>query len=521
MPNDSQGELPEFASRLVNPIPGDSPVGEDPKYAGEYEAVKAEVAKTSERNWELVYDNSVVVLTKLAKDITVLGYLMQAAALHKGWAAAAEVARSYAYLLTEHWDAIHPQRERARFNALKWLAEDRVVGSFEQIEAQDSDREAVESTVKALTAVNDLVREKFADSPPSIKPLVKALEEKAKGLRMAEAPEPAPVTAQEPAQEAPTPDPVAPPPVSSAPALDLSKASKADLTRSLQALALQLLAVEPEGALGFKLLRANRWQDIVSAPRNEKGVTPFPAPNKVRATALEGLCTQKSWNDILSRSEAAFTEPGFQFWFDLQSYVVQALEGRGLTACAEAVKGELKALLKRVPSLVDMKFADSTPFAGPATREWLEELCREGGAAPASSAAVRDISLEEDVVKATALASGGKLGEALELLQSGLLYGSLRDRTCRQLEIARLALLNGRPRLSLSVGASLVDLVSEHRLLEWEPLLGASIVELQLKALTAAIDAGLAPVDEWSAARQSLMERFATGCPSVFSRIEF
>jgi type VI secretion system protein VasJ len=517
MPIEIPSDPTEFGERLAAPIAAGNPVGDDPKYLPEYEAVKAEVAKTSERDWELVLENSFALLVGMAKDVTIFGYLMHAAAVRRGWAFAAATAKAYAELLALHWDTIHPQRERARMNAVRWLTEERVVVGFERIPAAVSDFQALRSLEEALGRLDAALREKNLESPPSTKVLARIVAEKAKSVEPPSEP-----TA--PAASAPSaaPEPVAATmPASVAAAPSPAAMSKGDLAKEAQKNALQLIACDPESPLGYKLLRACRWQEVAVTPRNAQGVTSFAAPNPLRASSFESQSLQAAWGDILARSEAAFTEPGLQYWFDLQFYVVQALEGRGAGPCAEAVRSELKLLLLRVPQLADLKYSDGTPFANPRTAAWLEELCRQEAGPAARSAAVKEASLDEDLERASSLAASGKIAEALGLLQDGLPYGNLRERTLRQLAIAKLALLHGKVRLALVLGGELVERAVRTELKEWEPALASEIAEHQMKALGAAIDAKIGDQAHWQKDREELAARMAPTDPSLFSRIEF
>ena len=508
----------EFGKRLAAPIAADNPVGDDPKYLPEYEAVKAEVAKTSERDWELVLENSFALLAGMAKDVTIFGYLMQAAAIRRGWDFAAATAKVYAELLPAHWDAIHPQRERARMNAVRWLTEERVVVGFERIPVTASDFEALCSLEEALGDLDTVLREKNQESPPSTKALARIIAEKAKSV------EPLPVSEAPPVASVPSAAPesaLETNSVSTAAAPSSSILSKGDLVKEAQKIALQLITCDPESPLGYKLLRACRWQEVAVAPRNAQSVTSFAAPNSLRASSFESQSLQAAWGEILSRSEAAFTEPGLQYWLDLQFYVVQALDGKGAGLCADAVRSELKLLLTRVPQLAQLKFSDGTPFANPRTVAWLEELCRQDAGSEIRSAAACEPSLDEDMERASSLATSGKITEALGLLQDGLLHGSLRERTLRQLAIARLALLHGKIRLALVLGGELVERAIRMELKAWEPNLASEIAEHQMKALGAAIDAKIGDLSRWQRDREDLAVQMVATDPSLFSRIEF
>lgn len=514
---DSATPLFPSALELVAPIADSNPVGDDPKYSVEFEYVKAEIAKMTERDWEQIHINARKVLTSQAKDITLMCYGLLASTVAKGWIEGAAMAQAMAQLCREQWDALHPQRERARQNSFKWLTEERTLGTFAQVAVASGDHEALKAFAAALNELKGILNEKFPEAPPSIKPLIQFVEEKAKSTKpvaVSAAPTPAPRSTEPPASGATSSAPLAAPTVGDG-------ASKSDLMSALRKIGLSLSSAEPDNPIGYKLLRISRWQEISVPPKNDKGVTTFPPPNPQRAAFLDGQYAQKSWAPILEKSEPAFTEPGLHFWLDLQFYAVQAFQGKGLEACADAIRLELRALLKRVPTLVDLKYNDGTPFANGQTKAWLEEIAQEGSGVARQSAAAREETLESDLETAKELASSGKVSDALDVLQAGLIYGDQRSRTLRQLEIARLALQHGKVRAALAVATEIADRAERMSLAAWEPQLARSISDVFIKSLGAAIEGGIGDVTALTQKREIAALRAGIEDPALISRFDF
>jgi type VI secretion system protein VasJ len=517
MPDPAASELLPLATELVAPIPGGAPVGSDPKYSAEFEFVKAEIAKTSERDWEPIVVAARKVLNAQAKDLTLLCYHVLASTVARGWGEGAAAAQALSGLARDHWDTIHPERERARQNAFKWLVEERTVGTFAQVAHATADHEHLATFSRALGELRDLLAAKFPDAPPSVKPLLQLVDEKVKATRPTPSAAPAaaaPSASPSPVSTAPASAPVAAPSVPDG-------ASKGDLAQALQKVALAWWTADPSSPMGYKLLRVCRWQELTALPRNEGGKTSIPPPNPARVSFLEGQYAQKAWAAILEKCEGIFTEPGLHFWLDLQQWVLEGLQARGQDACADAVRTELKGLLRRLPGLVDLRYADGTPFASARARDWLEGLLQEGSGGGARSAAAREDSLESDVEKARALVSDGQVADALELLQSGLTYGDLRSRTVRQLEIARTAFQAGKVRPALSVAQELSERSARMGLGAWEPQLEREILEIHLKSLGAALEAGAGDPVRLREERELLARQSASSNPALLARFDF
>lgn len=474
--------LKESIQNLIAPIPGQCPTGEEPKYQSEYDLVKNEVAKTSARDFELVAKNCHILLTQHAKDMTVLGYYLLATASLQQWEMCANIAQAYAEIGKIHWELIHPQRERARMNALRWLNEERVVGSFEQAKTSATDFEHLTRLHDALNSIRSLINEKCPTDTPSIKGLLQVVEQKCKSLQPKTQTIAAPKIHPEVEQVSVplTSVDVITPPSTEAP-------TRTDLLKTVQIAALQITQSDPDKALGYVLLRLNRWQDQILVPKADgQGRTAFAAPIKPRREFLANLVSQKSWDAILEKSEAAFTEPGFQFWFDLQYYTVQALRGKERATAADAIEHELHALITRLPQLVQMEFADGTPFAAEDTREWLaqSQSANQSNREPAkiTSKAQRTQTLAEDLIVAQELGAKGKWMESLAIVQSGLLHGNLRERTERSYALADLALQASKYRIAYHIAQELCQRVESRDLVTWDPELAKDIWKIAHKA---------------------------------------
>ncbi|MCB9495710.1 MAG: type VI secretion system protein TssA [Fibrobacteria bacterium] len=513
--------MSEFAALvhdLAEPIPGGAPAGEDPKYFPEYEFVKAEIAKMTSREWDKVVQSCEAVLTTRSKDIVLLCYDLVASMIEGGWPRAAAVGEAFLQLCANHWETIHPVRDRARQNAFKWLVEDRTLGTIEPLSAVEADHEALLSLVSSLDGIRKVLQERYPDDAPSIKPLIQAIQERANATK------PAPVAAP-----APKPEPVATPaptessssPAPSASSLVLDGGSKTDLLRGLQKIALGLVASDPESPLGFKLLRMVRWQELTAAPRNEGGKTSLPPPNAQRRAWLEAQYQQRNWKGILEVCETAFTEPGLHLWLDLQFFAISAFEGKGLDSIAQVLKGELKALLGRIPTLPDLKYNDGTPFSSPMAKAWLDDLSKADRGGSQQSSAVREDTLHDDVQQAKELAAQGSVAEAVELLESGLAFGHGRSRAMRALEIAKLCLQNGKVRTARVVASDLYEKSQQMGLPAWEPSLAAEISDLHLKTISAAIDSQLGSQDELQGLRDRAISQIGVTHPSLLARSDF
>jgi type VI secretion system protein VasJ len=174
-----------------------------------------------------------------------------------------------------------------------------------------------------------------------------------------------------------------------------------------------------------------------------------------------------------------------------------------------------------VPQLTELKYNDGTPFANGQTKAWLEEISQEGSGVARQSAAAREETLDADLEAARELAASGKVSDALDVLQAGLIYGDQRSRTIRQIEIAKLALQHGKIRAALAVATEIADRSERMSLNSWEPQLARSISDVLLKSLNAAIEGGIGDVTGLTQKREIAALRAGIEDPALISRFDF
>jgi len=240
-------------------------------------------------------------------------------------------------------------------------------------------------------------------------------------------------------------------------------------------------------------MRTLKWQEISAEPKSEGGKTLLAGPNAARVKFFESLVQAAQWDGILEKCEAAFTEPGFLYWLDLQYFACRALRGKAgaYSACATVIEQELLALIERVPGLVALQFKEGAPFASVETQEWLTRLQQNSGAgapvAKATSSAITAQSLQADLEQAQQLLADNKFEDAIALLQSGLDYGTVRERAERKLAIAKLCSVQKHGHVAERILEELCAMVGSTSLDQWAPEFSLEIFSLRSKNLVALI----------------------------------
>jgi type VI secretion system protein VasJ len=466
----ASAELSDFIKELIAPVSESNPCGEDPKYLSEFDVVKSEIEKSGGTNYELVAKHCRTLLTTHTKDLRVLGYYLLATAKTTGTEQFCELVVVYNKLISDHFENIHPQRETARINAVKWLNQAKLHAFLGQLKVNSSNYGSIKKAQAALREIKDLANTHFPDSPPSIKSLIKIVdnwikETEPKAVAVDPVTQPARISSPQPA----SPSAPAAGPLPSTPQ-EVADSSAARML--LQKTAQFYLKNEPSNPIGYKIMRIIKWQEIVKAPAAANGILRIQGPNPQMIEYYAKMTRDQNWQEIILKGEEAFTRPGMHFWLDLQYYLVQALEGAGggYTACAGAILDELTSLVERVPELLNFKYQDNVPFASAATADWIQQNVNErksGGSGEAGHAL--DEQLKEDKQAALELAQKGKLEEALALLQERNRAGNTKSVAQRRLLMVDICFRAGNFAMAEGLIEDIIAKISGNSLEEWDP----------------------------------------------------
>ena len=119
----------------------------------------------------------------------------------------------------------------------------------------------------------------------------------------------------------------------------------------------------------YTLQRAAIWLPVRELPPSVAGRTELPPPAAEIRGAIEAAMTGGDCAGALALCEDAATDS--LFWLDAHRISAEALVSLGHEAAARAILSEAGSLLCRLPALAGMSFKDGTPFAEPATKQWL------------------------------------------------------------------------------------------------------------------------------------------------------
>lgn len=492
----------ETGDPILRPITGDDAAGADPFLADEFEALRTEITKVGgiaaqEADWPKVVALAQKVLVERAKDLRCVAYLSLGRCRVEGAKGLRESIDAMAALAQRYGDSLHPRRSKGRAGALVWLGE-RMQAELARnplVVTADELRE-----LRAAVAAAKAVTDPLTDACSGLSILDEALSK----IKPKSAGKSAPAT--------PTTKAVgASPPPAAAPAT-------ASIDPSLQGIADSMLAELNartarigEDAVSLRLRRYALWLALPAAQQGKKHECDSGSVDQ--RNELAAFAKAEKWAELLQRCESAVVD--MPFWLDLTYYSMRAAEHVLGKDAAQALKGELTALLQRAPALRSGFDRKGQWLASKDVRDWLwqeltfrpppEEPSTPPPAAPtapenapaAASAAApppdADTLLSTDIVE---LVRQKKTGDALAQAEAWLAAaGNPRSRFIRTLTLAQTCLAVGDPRIAFPLFRALEGQLRTATLAQLEPQLAVACIRGYLQTKR---DAGinLAPADE-------------------------
>ena len=479
-------ELPisDLLSIITTPIPGDNPFGTNINYDPDFDLVKNEIAKLAGTDYDAIEKAAKKILKEKSKDIRVLSFLSFSYLKSDNWEPFSDIFDGLGTLVEQNYDALYPDRDRAKQLAIKWLAEERYTLLLEEKKPTEADYEHIARMLAGLTKIKPILEAKFPEGSPFPSVLYKFVQQWERTCK----PKPKVETPPPPPPQTATPRQTAEQPQGATPAAPQSSASPAASSAGAPAEAMEtpkqaqmairragqfLLEKERDKSMGYRIMRAVRWDLLDKLPPAEAGKIKLEGPNPQQRAYFQKLLAEKDWKTILEKGEAAFTGGALHFWLDLQRMVATAGKELGpeYNQVHAAILIETALLCKRLPDLVNLQFSDGTPFCDDATKDWIatEVQSAAGSGSGSGSAAIADPLVEEQR-EINKLTSAGQIEGALSLVKKHLRSSSnVRDNFRRAVSIAGLLLKAKQPDIAVTLLEELEQTIERHGLAIWDP----------------------------------------------------
>lgn len=437
-------------------------------------------------DYELIEEKSHALIKEKSKDIRVLSFLSFAYLRNESWESFSDIFDGLAQLAEQNYEALFPERPRAKQMAFKWLSEQRYIDILGTKKPTEGVYDHTKRLVDSLAKIKTILEEKFPEESPFPSLLLKAAQKWEKATKPKPKPEPAAPAAQ------PT-SPGGPGTPTGAPAVQQAAPAPMETPKDAQSegrkIALFLIENEPDKPMGYRLIRSLRWDLIEKAPPAEGGKTRIEPPTAERKAFLQNLIAKEEWKQALLTAEKAFSSGPTHYCLDLQRISATACKnlGKSYDAIHDAICSETALLLKRIPEIQELSYSDGSPFCDEATRDWIDSdvsaVLSSSDGTVSRRKSVKDDPLKEEKKEINALVSKGKTDDAIEILQEKIQEtGSERINFKRSLILCNLLFSVKHADIALAILESLHEKIDKYNLDKWEPDLAIETWTLIIKA---------------------------------------
>ena len=491
----------------TQPIPGNSPAGENARLDAEFEAIEREIAKLDSLTaaepvrWQDVLVHSQTILEHQSKDFLVACYLTRALCeiqVMEGLQQGLTLARG---LVDHFWEQAWPpvRRVRGRAQSFEWLVE-KCNPLLDNYRPQFAHLESLRALEETLAGLDSILVEKMAENAPNLMDMRQRLRRLYQGL---EAEQQTQHRHQEIARASgsrtrPENQNSVTSLQQSEPLINAQVNAPSGIDNERDVMAVFRACQEPLRAVsqylrGKKLTdpeayRINRfvtWLGISQLPPAKEGLTQIKPVSREKLDACQALYAEQRWSELLPEVENSVARA--PFWLDGHRLAWESLDALGADSASEAVMEGLKGFISRFPAVLKYRFSDGSGFADDVTRQWIDRVVnatRQNGVGTEIVVDQAGLSAgwHDAYEQAAALAREKKLRDAIALFQQGCNRStSLREQTLWRFNQARFCFESGLRQLAVPLLENLDRQLTENGVEDWEPQVTTKVLELLLR----------------------------------------
>ncbi|MCH8034108.1 MAG: type VI secretion system protein TssA [Bacteroidetes bacterium] len=516
MPVTEESVISEFVQDYLEPISSDSPAGNDAKNEEEYFKLNMEIPKTSP-DYKICIELADVILKEQSKDIKVATWLCFALFRTEKIKGLRDGLSIIYHLLNKFENNLFPSNNVHRSKAIQFINSTRFYKLVEREEINSLNANDLIEAENIFSKIIDESKKLFPENVPVLKAIAAVLKSHVEEAKTITSPkkEEKGTDKEEMAADADTienseqkvetttkqiieekkkvPSTLTSTPPSTQAIKHLSEKDSISQLRQILTFFFEIqedgVKKErvPDSHFVFGLSRILQWGKLSSPPDTNK-ITQIEAPNQIIRGKIKEWFESNDWDTLIPRIEINFLKADsvFRYWFDVQRYLVKALEQKGgkYIFAAEEIKIQLARLLNRIPDLLTLKFKDNkTPFADDETILWInDEVMSILGKGKSSESVILPPIIGEDydsINKEYEIVCSelpGKFEENLAMMQKAIDADVRRKgKFLRRLNFANYCIQAKQFHLAKVNLFELKDLIEEYNLANWEPALCTAV----------------------------------------------
>ncbi len=124
------------------------------------------MGKVGNIDYDLVEEKSHTLIKERSKDIRVLSFLSYVYLRNENWEAFSDIFDGLSQLAGQDYNALFPERPRARQMAFKWLSEKRYTDTIEIKKPTEDVYDHTKRLVESLTKIKQILEKEFPEGSP-------------------------------------------------------------------------------------------------------------------------------------------------------------------------------------------------------------------------------------------------------------------------------------------------------------------------------------------------------------------
>lgn len=354
------------------PISLESFAGADVRFSIEYEALECELSKLhalhecGQVDWADVRQNSERVLRTQSKDLRIgawLAWSLYQCESYPGLLAGL----GFIHQLCKHqWEAVYPDRARARGAAISWLVPrlELALGSDVPLKEQ---LPLFRRLVEILGDLDVVCTHYLGHDAPLLLPIARRLNNLVQRTHDSQPKIDLAEAARAPARK--TAGQLVPTNTTVSNERDANRAlrNQQEMGATLCAWWLKQRATDPRP---LRLSRTLVWLPINVVPEcNAERITALRGLPADRLKSFADRQKQAAYADLVIEVETSLAKA--PFWFDGQRMVWDCMRALNASQAMHEIEIHLAHFIERLPGVIDLRFHDGVPFADSETRAWI------------------------------------------------------------------------------------------------------------------------------------------------------
>lgn len=448
-------------------------------YSKEMLAIKNEINKDYNIDFELIKNTSIYYLSNKANDFRVFCYLIFAFCFKDDISSIADIFALFNEFIVINVNAV-PIKNSLRQKSIKWLQSNRIKSILKD-KINKANNEDLSKLLHSINALNSTLIEKFNDRELNFDFIIHFINDKKlyleKILPQEQYQDQNVVVYNKNVKEVKAENTLINSLDENNLSLYFSLVNKKELENIVEHISKHYLDKQ-EFYKAMNISRLLRWSNI-KIPCDKSLKTPFPSLSENYKKSLYNALDENNSLQVIDECEKLFLIPGGHLTLDLQYYCYHAASKLNYENEKSIIIFWLKFLLKKYPNILKYKFIDDTFFIENKFHLWVKNVCNENFKTSEMEYSIQGTE-DNFLQKIIHYVESNCDFESSLIKIDKMKTKTAKDNLKQQVARFVLCIKHHSYDLSLKLYDHIENIIDKYRLYEWEPELCVQIYYLAL-----------------------------------------